>query len=124
MKQTMKIAALALSLLISATSFAGQMGQAIPKDAPSVKLAEILKTPAKYKGKEVVLQGNYGSMCCATDFNYKEGLDGIEISATEFDDWKKLKKGTPVKVYGKINVIERAGGENIVGMNAKGMETK
>jgi hypothetical protein len=105
-------------------AFAGQMGQPIPKDASTVKLAEILKTPDKYKGKEVVLQGNYGSMCCATDFNYKEGLDGIEISAGDFDDWKKIKKGAPIRVYGKINVIERSGGETIVGMEAKGLETK
>lgn len=122
MKHIVKIAT--LSLLLSTAAFAGQIGQPIPKDASTVKLAEILKTPAKYKGKELVLQGNYGSMCCASDFNYKEGLDGIEISPNGFEDWKKIKKGAPIKVYGKINVIERSGGETIVQMEAKGMETK
>lgn len=124
MKQTITTLILALSLLTSASALAEQMGQAIPKNVAQVKLSEILKSPAKYKGKEVVLQGNYGSKCCATDFNYKEGLDGIEISPSGFDNWQNLKKGTPVKIYGVVNVIERDGGETIVHMEAKGMETK
>jgi hypothetical protein len=124
MNQSVKAFILSLSLLASFSAFAQQMGQAIPKDAQQVKLSEILKSPAKYKGKEVVLQGNYGSKCCATDFNYKEGLDGIEITPSGFDNWQNLKKGTPIKVYGVVNVIERGGGEKIVHMEAKGMETK
>lgn len=124
MKQTIKTLVFSLSLITSISAFAEQMGKAIPKDAQQVKLAEILKSPAKYKGKEVVLQGNYGSKCCADDFNYKEGLDGIEISPSGFDNWQHLKKGTPIKVYGVVNVIERGGGEKIVHMDAKGLETK
>lgn len=124
MKKTVKTLIFSLSLLTSLGSFAEPMGQAIPKSAQQVKLSEILKSPAKYKGKEVVLQGNYGSKCCATDFNYKEGLDGIEITPSGFDNWQNLKKGTPIKVYGVVNVIERGGGEKIVHMEAKGMEKK
>lgn len=124
MKHSVKTLIFSLSLLTSFSAIAEQMGQAIPKNVPQVKLAEILKSPAKYKGKEVVLQGNYGSRCCATDFNYKEGLDGIEITPSGFDNWQNLKKGTPIKVYGLVNVIERGGGEKIVHMEAKGMESK
>lgn len=115
---------LSLSLLTSLNAFAEQFGQAIPKNATHIKLAEIMKTPAKYKGKEVVLQGNYGSMCCASDFNYKEGLDGVEVSPKGFEGWQNLKKGTPVKIYGVVDVIERGGGEVIVHISAKGMVSK
>lgn len=124
MKYSIQTLMLALSLFFSVAAFADQMGQAIPKNTPTVKLAEILKTPAKFKEKEVVLQGNYGSKCCASDFNYKEGLDGIEVSPSGFDNWQSLKKGTPIKIYGVINVIERGGGESIVHVEAKGLETK
>ncbi len=124
MKKIIKTAVLTLSILTSLNAFADQMGQAVPKNVPQVKLAEILKTPTKYKGKEVVLQGNYGSKCCADDFNYKEGLDGIEVSPQGFDNWQSLKKGTPIKIYGVVNVIERGGGETIVHVDAKGLETK
>lgn len=124
MKQTIKTLILSTALFTSVSAFAEQMGKAIPKDAQQVKLAEILKSPTKYKGKEVLLQGNYGSKCCATDFNYKEGMDGIEITPSGFDNWQNLKKGTPIKVYGVVNVIERGGGEKIVHMDARGMETK
>lgn len=124
MKNFITTMAVALTLFTASAAQAKQMGQAIPKNAQQVKLAEIIKTPAKYKGKEVVLQGNYGSKCCATDFNYKEGLDGIEISPEGFEEWQNLTKGTPIRVYGTINVIERGGGENIIHMTAKGLETK
>lgn len=124
MKNVINTVVLSFLLLSSFNVFAEQMGQAVPKNIPQVKLAEILKTPTKYKGKEVVLQGNYGSKCCATDFNYKEGLDGIEVSPKGFDNWQSLKKGTPIKIYGVVNVIERGGGETIVHVDAKGLETK
>lgn len=114
----------ALGLFVNSVAHAEQMGKALPKSTEPTKLSEILKSPKKFKGKEVVLQGNYAARCCATDFIYKEGLDSIEISPKGFKEWETLKRGTPVRVFGTINVIEREGGDKIVHMDANGLETK
>lgn len=111
-------------LVFVSAAHAEPMGKALPKNVELTKLSEILKAPKKYKGKEVVIQGNYVARCCPTDFIYKEGLDSIEISPKGFDQWGSIKRGTPVRVSGTINVIERDGGDKIVHMDASGLETK
>lgn len=83
-----------------------QYGQAIPNDVKVVKLKDILGHPAEYQNKEVVLEGNYGGYCCASDFLYKEGVDGVEIYPQGFPT-PKLIIGKPIKIYGIVRAIDK-----------------
>ena len=83
-----------------------RFGETIPDSVEVVKLEEILKNPQEYKDKEVVLEGNYGNYCCASDFVYKEGLEAVEVYPKGFPT-PKLKMGTPIKVYGIVRSIEK-----------------
>lgn len=111
-------------LVISTAAYAksSRFGEQIPDKIETVKLKNILEAPKEYKDKNVLLQGNFGGLCCATDFNYKEGLESIEVHPKGFDA-PKLKVGTPVNIHGTVKVIEKADG-NEVHIEAKGMETK
>lgn len=81
-------------------------GESAPNNVKVVKLEEILQNPKEYKDKEVVLEGNYGNYCCASDFVYKEGLETIEVYAKGFPT-PKLDRGKPIRVYGIVRSIEK-----------------
>jgi len=81
-------------------------GEAVPNNVEVVKLEKILQNPKEYKDKEVVLEGNFGGACCATDFNYKEGLDSVEVYPKGFPN-PKLNRGKPIRVYGIVRSIEK-----------------
>lgn len=109
-------------------------GEAIPNNIKVVKLEKILENPKEYKDKEVVLEGNYGNYCCASDFVYKEGLETIEVYPKGFPT-PKLDRGTPIRVYGIVRSIEKKAeseeGEkkkeeehHEVYIEAKGVETR
>lgn len=82
-------------------------GEAIPNNIKVVKLEKILQNPKEYKDKEVILEGNYGNYCCASDFVYKEGLEAIEVYPKGFPT-PKLDRGTPIRVYGIVRSVEKA----------------
>lgn len=103
-----------------------QYGQAIPDKVGVVKLKEITENPGQYKDKEVVLEGNFGGVCCATDFNYKEGLEMVEVYPKDFPN-PKLDKGKPVRIYGIVRSIVKkgeSGEEHQVYIEAKGVKAK
>ena len=107
-------------------------GEAIPDNVKVVKLKEIVDNPEQYKGREVVLEGNFNGACCPTDFNYKEGLEGCEVYPQGFSN-PKLDKGKPIKVYGIVRSIQKKTGDDDEGkeekqheiyIEAKGVEVK
>ncbi|MEM5799954.1 MAG: hypothetical protein QXZ43_04810 [Candidatus Aenigmatarchaeota archaeon] len=81
-------------------------GQAIPANIKVVKLKEIIKNPENYKDKEVVLEGNFGGICCAADFNYKEGSEVVEVYPKGFSI-PKLNRGKPIRIYGVVRTIKK-----------------
>lgn len=109
MKKLSIIYLVALAVLLSSISVMGKtkkLGQKIPKGVAVVKLSEILKSPEKFKDKEVALQGNYINYCCASDFVYREGLESVEIYPQGFPT-PKLDKGKQMKVWGIVRVREK-----------------
>jgi hypothetical protein len=93
-------------------------GEVISDKVAVVKLKEIVEHPGKYKDKEVVLEGNFAGSCCATDFNYKEGLEMIEVYPIGFPN-PKLDRGKPIRVYGIVRSTEK-----MTYIEAKGVESK
>jgi len=90
-----------------------KFGKGVPEKAPITKLSEIVKDPQKFKDQEVVLQGNFINICCATDFVYREGLESIEIFPQDFPI-PKLDKGKPIKIWGVVRIMEKESDENTV----------
>lgn len=82
-------------------------GQVMPVNLEVVKLKEILENPKVYKGKEVVLEGNFGGVCSdGEDFYFKEGLEIVEVVPKGFP-MPKFKKGKSIRVYGVVKSIEK-----------------
>ena len=81
-------------------------GQPILSNVDQVTLAQVLKDPATFKDKEVVLQGNYGGHCCPTDFNYKEGTNAVECYYPGFDV-PHSKPGRPVQIHAVVRMRDR-----------------
>lgn len=104
---------LVMLLLITTLTLVGwgqgksRYGEIIPDTVKVVKLKEILQNPKEYKDKEVVLEGNFGGVCCATDFKYKEGLDMVEVYPKGFSN-PKLVIGKPIRLYGIVRSIEKS----------------
>lgn len=121
---------LAASAAIAATV---QYGDKIDPKAQKVALKDLLKTPATYKGKDVVINGTFSGKCCDADFNFKDGVDTIEVRPPATGNGKQcmaLKPGTAITLFGRVNVIQReapAGEkapEPIVTVDAKGIATR
>lgn len=83
-------------------------GTTVPSGPATATLAEILKNPSTYDGREVVLQGTYAGHCCATDFNYKEGVDMVECYYPGFEV-PKQRPGGPVRIQAKV--VTKGAGE-------------
>lgn len=103
MLKPIPLVVIAMGMFLSGCGKQERLGQPIPSDVPTAKLAQIMKNPAAYKDKEVVLQGNYAGHCCATDFIYKEGLNGAEVYYPGFSV-PQGKSGRPVKIYSIVRV--------------------
>lgn len=103
---------LVMLLLITTLTLVGwgqgksRYGEIIPDTVKVVKLKEVLENPKEYKDKAVVLDGNFGGVCCATDFKYKEGLDMVEVYPKGFSN-PKLVMGKPIRLYGIVRSIEK-----------------
>lgn len=99
---------------------AKRYGAKIPNGLAVTKLAQIISKPAAFKDKEVLLAGNYGMYCCPTDFTYKEGVDGAEVSPKGFDA-PKADRGKPMKLYAVVRLgRHEEGEENGVQRKGKG----
>jgi len=74
------------------------------KDVKSTKLAEILKQPADYFEKEVVISGNYftgcSSSCCDNEFILKDGIDQIKVLKSKEVKLPEMKIAQPILVAG------------------------
>lgn len=132
--QTMKAKSIIITTALAGIAFAlvlvagcaqkTELGQPIPGDAKSAKLADIMQNPAAYKNKEVMLTGNYAGHCCPTDFNYKEGVHAVECYYPGFKV-PETKPGRPVKIYGVVQVRQEEGAKEAqVHVEAKGVEFK
>lgn len=126
MKKLVLFCAVFTLFLIPEISLAAgeKFGEAADPKVPQVKLAEIMKNPAAYKNQEVVLEGNYAGHCCPTDFNYKEGVHGVECYYPGFNV-PKTKAGRPVKIYATVRVRQQEDDkEPQVHLEAKGVQFK
>lgn len=82
----------------------------IPENLEVTKLSDILKSPAEYQGKRVLLSGIASYVCPSGCYMvYQEGSQSIEIYPKGFK-FPRLKKGTPVKIYSEIT----AGKERVI----------
>lgn len=81
-------------------------GQKIPSNVPAVTLEQVMHDPTAFKDREVILQGNYGGHCCATDFNYKEGTNAAECNYPGFDV-PQMQTGRPVKIHAVVRVRDK-----------------
>lgn len=83
---------------------ASKKGADIPKSVQVNKLADILTNPADYKGKNVLIEGNFSACCgddCGDEFNIKEGTYVIKAE-TEGFEIPKMTEGQPIRVYGTL----------------------
>ncbi len=129
------IGAIFATVLIAAGASAGKapqrFGESIDPKAPRVSLGELLASPASYAGKHVVVEGNFAGKCCAADFFFKDKLDMIEATPpAKGQQCMLLKPGTPIRLYGRVNVIQREAAkgkkspEPIVSIEGKGVEVR
>lgn len=73
------------------------------KSSPQAKLvtiAELLRDPKAYSGKEVEVKGVYSGICCEDDWFLKDGMDTIEVYAT-----KMCPLPSKEKIQSKVTVI-------------------
>ena len=65
-----------------------------------VKIAELLRNPKAYAGKEVSVNGTYTGICCGDDWYLKDGVDTIEVYST-----KLCPTPSKEKILSKVTVI-------------------
>lgn len=72
---------------------------------PEVSLGELVKNPAPYAGKSVIVSGRFAGMCAdGADFYFKDKLDIIEVIPPTDGLPQGVVIGTPLKVQGKVAV--------------------
>lgn len=72
----------------------------------TVKLDQLLKSPADYAGKTVAVEGNFFPSCCEEDFILKDGAGQITVYKTGELMKFKPKKAKPVRVTGIVRSTE------------------
>ncbi len=113
-------AGLMCSALVLALACAKEtrFGEAIPSDAPRAALADILKNPAAYNGKDVVAEGIFMGKCCETDFIFTSGINTLEVRVSKACPMPPPRlKGTKARVYGVVRVK----GDDVT-IHAKGVD--
>lgn len=100
------IGVLVLAAACSTAQSGAQYGDAIDPNAQKVTLAELVKNPAQYEGKLVVVDGEYGGKCAGDDgdFYFKNKFDMIEADPPTPKVIDELQKGMPVRLYGTVKV--------------------
>ena len=93
-----------LVLTIALSLFAAdpqRFGPPIPADATKVTLAQLVASPDKYNGKDVLLVGQYAGACGDGDMFYSEKEEVIEADPPSQDVFS-LKSGTKVRLFGTV----------------------
>ena len=109
-----KRSTLFLVLILAVPVFAAdakRFGPPIPDDATKVTLAQLIASPEKYNGKDVLLVGHYTGACGDGDMFYAEKEEVIEADPPSKDVFT-LKSGTPVRMFGTVHA--RSGHVKIV----------
>lgn len=133
----MKSAELCLLAALSLSLVAGcggtdkrQFGEAADPSAAKVTLSELVAKPEAYEGKTVVVDGQMAGGCSDGCLLFKDKFELIEADSPP-PDLGRLKRGTPIRLYGLVKVQRRdAGGwggkaappETTVRIAAKGVE--
>lgn len=68
--------------------------------AKRITIAELLRAPKAYSGKDVEVRGVYSGICCEDDWFLKDGMDTIEVYAT-----KMCPLPSKEKIQSKVTVI-------------------
>lgn len=77
----------------------------VPLSAKPVKIAELLRDPKAYAGKDVAVNGTFSGICCETDWFLKDGVDTIEVYSTKICPMpSKSKVRSKVTVVGTVMV--------------------
>jgi hypothetical protein len=86
-----------------------RFGAAIDPQATALTLAELVAKPDAYEGKNVVVEGQFAGACGDGDFYFKDKFEVIEADPPSAE-LLRLKKGTPIRLYGRVKV-QRSGGQ-------------
>lgn len=80
----------------------------VPEKPETVKLGQLLKSPAAYAGKTIAVEGNFFPSCCEEDFVLKDGAEQITVlKAGELVKFKP-KTAQPVRVTGIVRSTEES----------------
>lgn len=130
MTATKRLAATVVAAVVACVASVGtageqRFGEPIDAKAPKVTLAELLAKPDPYVGKDVVVDGHFAGKCCGADFFFKDKVDMIEVTPPgNGKQCMLLKAGTPIRLYGRVRAIQRAGAAPIVSIEGKAVEVR
>jgi hypothetical protein len=103
----------------SAPGSGKRFGVEIPSDQPVVDLASVLKNPAEFDGKSIVMRGVVSGQCASLcEFFLLDGAHTATIYPQNFS-FPKLERGSNVTIYALIT----SGEENVV-ISALGLRTE
>jgi hypothetical protein len=78
------------------------LGVAIPKDAPLVKMSTVIANPTDYHGKKILMKGIVSSQCPSLcEFVFKDGMNNTTIFPQGFKI-PKIETGKKVSVYAQV----------------------
>ncbi len=78
-------------------------GQASAPEVKTVTVAELLKAPKVYDGKDVVVRGTFAGFCEDGDYVLKDGFDSLEFYiAKQVPTPPKSKLGSKVEIRGMV----------------------
>jgi len=99
--------------------YTSRAGTAIPAEITVTKLADILKSPQRFKDTKVLLSGIIAGICPSLcDLTYQEAKDTVMVYPAGFK-LPKSKKGQAVRIYGEVKT-----GEERIFISALGVEVK
>lgn len=110
---TMVAAAFAVMLIAAGQTAAGPAKKTAAKAAKAntpaekkaaepkaAKIADLLREPKAYAGKEVTVKGTFSGKCCESDWFLKDGVDTIEVYST-----KMCPMPSKSRIRSKVTVI-------------------
>jgi hypothetical protein len=119
----------AMTLLIAATAFAGEVitrGAAINKDTKVVPLTQILEKPQAYTGDAVVVEGMVEASCqnkgCWMQVVPEAGKSGMRVTFKDYGFFvPKDSKGMTAKMEGLVSVktLSKDEADHLSGEGAK-----
>ncbi|NLD99850.1 MAG: hypothetical protein GX640_08240 [Fibrobacter sp.] len=105
--------------LLGCKSGGTRLGQAIPKNIQQSRLSDILREPASFNGKSVVVKGIISGQCPSLcEFFLKDGAHHVTIFPQGYK-LPKLQTGKKVTVLATVTT----GDENVI-LSALGIQTE